>query len=168
MRRAHTSIATLLLVFSALLVTGCTPVISKPVLNSADRSIAFQDLQAHPEQFVGKTVVVGGQIVTATVKEDETWIEVVQKALDRDLKPEETDRSQGRFIIVFKGFVDPAIYAAGRQITVAGEVQGKKVLPLNQIKYTYPVIVPKEHHVWQPGEKSSPRFGIGIGVGVGL
>ncbi|SEM55982.1 outer membrane lipoprotein [Syntrophus gentianae] len=156
------------LIISTLFITGCNSVISKPVLDSVDRTITFPELKDHPERFLGKTVLFGGEIVTTTVKKGETWIEVVQKPLDRESQPRDTDQSEGRFLILFKGSLDPAIYVTGRKIAVAGEVQGKKVLPLSEMEYSYPVILPGECHVWQPAELyGGPRFGIGVGIGVG-
>ena len=157
------------LLINVLFITGCTSVISKPVLNRVDRSITFQALRAQPEQFVGKMVLLGGLIVKATVKKEETLVEVVQKPLDGQKRPEDTDRNLGRFLILYQGFRDPVIYAPGKKITVAGEIRGKMVLPLNEIQYRYPVIIPTEDHVWKPEDiYGGPRFGIGIGVGVGL
>ncbi|OPY90321.1 MAG: Outer membrane protein slp precursor [Syntrophus sp. PtaU1.Bin208] len=156
------------LIFSTLFITSCSSVISKPVLESVDRTITFPELKDHPERFVGKTVLLGGEIVTTTVGKGESWIEVVQKTLDQESRPRDTDLSEGRFLILFKGSLDPAMYVKGRKIAVAGEVQGKKILPLSEMEYSYPVILPRECHVWQPAELyGGPRFGIGVGIGVG-
>jgi outer membrane lipoprotein len=38
-------------------------------------------------------------------------------------------------------------------VTVAGEIKGKRVLPLDEIDYTYPVISVKEIHLWSPKRK---------------
>jgi len=153
-------------IFLLFLTTGCASVISKQVLDSVDRSITFQNIKADPDRFIGKTVLMGGQIVATTVKKDETWIEIIQKPLDWNNRPENTDQSYGRFLVLFQGFMDPAIYAAGREITVAGEIKGKRTLPLDTIEYTYPVLTPKEHHVWKP-EETSRGLPISIGIGVG-
>jgi outer membrane lipoprotein len=154
------------LIAATMLVTACASVISQSTLDRVDRTIAFQEIQGDPERFVGKTVLLGGVIVTTDVKKEATWVEVVQKPLDWEKMPEDTDLSYGRFLVLFDGFMDPAIYARGRKITVAGDVQGKKVLPIMEIHYTYPVIVPREHHVWTDAETDGgPRFSIGIGVG---
>ncbi|RKY39755.1 MAG: hypothetical protein DRP85_09575, partial [Candidatus Makaraimicrobium thalassicum] len=45
-----------------------------------------------------------------------------------------------------------AIYSQGRKITVAGEVKGKKIKPLGEVEYTYPLISSKEIYLW-PKEK---------------
>ncbi len=152
--------------FCFLLIEGCASVISPAIMDRVDRNITFRELQGHPERFAGKVVLLGGEIVTTTVKKEESWVEVVQKPLDWNKRPEDTDLSHGRFLIRFQGFLNPAIYARGRKITVAGEVQRGKVLPLGEIGYGYPVILPQEHHIWAPDDiYTGPRFGIGIGVG---
>ena len=74
--------------------------------------------------------------------------------------------SCGRFLVHFEGFLDPAIYAKGRRITVLGEVAGKRVLPLKEMEYSYPVLLPREHYLWRPEDfYGTPSFHIGIGVG---
>lgn len=46
-----------------------------------------------------------------------------------------------------------AIYSKGREVTLAGEVKGKRVLPLGEIEYTYPLIAIKEIHLWPDESK---------------
>jgi len=155
----------LLMIGTVVLLSACASVISKQGLREADPKITFQVLLQDPDRQKGKVVLLGGEIVTATVKEGETWIEVLQKPLNPDQKPEDTDVSHGRFTVHFMDFRDPAIYAAGRKITVLGQVQGKKVMPLKEMDYTYPVLIPRESHLWKPETKSGPLFHFGIGVG---
>jgi len=73
---------------------------------------------------------------------------------------------QGRFLVEVESFLDPAIYSAGRQITVAGVATGKEMRKLGQINYTYPVLTSKELYLWPLSEQdNTPRFHIGAGVG---
>ena len=148
-----------------VLLSACAPVISKQGLREADSEITFQVLLQDPDRQKGKVVLLGGEILTTTVKEGETWIEVLQKPLNSDQKPEDTDVSHGRFMVHFMDFRDPAIYAGGRKITVLGQVQGKKVMPLKEMDYTYPVLIPREFYLWKPEVQSGPLFHFGIGVG---
>jgi outer membrane lipoprotein len=110
-----------------------------------------------------------------------TWIEVLQKNLDRQQRPEDTYQSLGHFLVRFSGFIDPAIYARGRKLTVAGRVDGNVIRPLNDMDYTYPVLTAREHYLWNPDDDHRlPRLGIGVsgrtgsggggrgGVGVGV
>ena len=148
-----------------VLLSACASVISKQGLREADPEITFQVLLQDPDRHKGKVVLLGGEIVTTTVKEGETWVEVLQKPLESDQKPEDTDVSYGRFLVHFSDFRDPAIYAGERKITVLGQVQGKKVIPLKEMNYTYPVLIPREFYLWKPEAKSGPFFHFGIGVG---
>ncbi|MCK4389520.1 MAG: Slp family lipoprotein [Desulfobacterales bacterium] len=36
------------------------------------------------------------------------------------------------------------------KVTIAGEIQGKKIQRLGEIDYTYPLISAKEIHLWPP------------------
>lgn len=156
----------LLLPVFAFLVS-CGPVISKEVMSSVDQAITFQDLIKNPDQYKGKTVVLGGKIISTLVKQNETWMEVLQQPLGSRQRPEDADVSYGRFLVKFTDYRDPAVYSQGRAITVAGQVLGKEVRPLSQIEYTYPVLLSKEAYLWKlEPYPSEPRFHFGVGVGV--
>ncbi len=151
-----------------MLLCACAPVISQTTMSTVDRSVSFTALQQNPDAYRGRVVLLGGQIIATTVRADETWVEVLEKSLDYQQKPSDTDQSSGRFLVRFPGFLDPAIYAAGRKLTVAGQVEGKVVRPIKEIQYTYPVLDAREHYLWKPEDfYGGPRFGIGIGVGAG-
>jgi outer membrane lipoprotein len=147
------------------LLSACAPVISKQSLREVDPAITFRGLIKDPEKYRGKVILQGGRILTTTVKEGEAWVEVLQQPLNWQQKPEDTDVSYGRFFIHFAEFRDPTIYAAGKRITVLGEVQGKRVLPLKEMDYTYPVLLPREHHLWEPETGLGSFFHIGIAIG---
>jgi outer membrane lipoprotein len=134
----------------------------------ADPNVTFSMLAKDPESYRGKNILVGGQILAANARDGETWVEVLQKPLDWQHKPKDTDESYGRFLIRIPGFADPAIYAAGKKITLLGEVEGKKIQRLKEMDYPYPVLVPREHYLWKPETEGGSRLHFGIGVGVGI
>ncbi len=151
-----------------MLLSACAPVISQTTMGTVDKSIAFPALQQNPDAYKGSVVLLGGQIITTTVKANETWIEVLEKPPDYEQRPSDADQSFGRFLVRFQGFLDPAIYASGRKLTVAGQVEGKVIRPIKEVNYTYPVLAAREHYLWKPEDAySAPRFGIGVGVGAG-
>jgi outer membrane lipoprotein len=92
-------------------------------------------------------------IIGAKNVKDGTLIEVLQKPTDRPGRPKDVDLSNGRFMALYEGYLDVAIYSRGREVTTCGEVQGKEVLPLGEISYTYPLISIKETHLWRPERK---------------
>ncbi|MDD5168085.1 MAG: Slp family lipoprotein [Syntrophales bacterium] len=153
---------------AVLLLVCCAPVLTDRSIREATLSITFQQLQKDPDAYKGRVVILGGKIIQATVREGETWLEILQQPLDRRYKPENTDVSYGRFFVVMKGFADPVIYSPGRRITVSGEVTGKIVQPINSLQYTYPVLSPREHTLL-PREDyygNPPRLYYGAGVGI--
>ncbi len=145
-----------------VLITGCAHVVSKNVRDKADRGVPISSLFKDPESFKGSLIILGGTIVSSKNTREGTYIEVIEKPIDYRGRPKDTDKTSGRFIILHEGFLDTAIFSRGRYVTVAGEVLGKKILPLGEIQYSYLFIMSRELHLVRPGERFPIRFGIGI------
>ena len=47
------------------------------------------------------------------------------------------------------GFLDPVVYAKGRKISVAGEIAGREELALGEVRYSYPIILPRQMILWE-------------------
>ena len=139
------SVALLGLIFFA---SSCAPVISKGLRGQVDKEIRFEEVIQDPDAYQGKIVLWGGVIIGAKNQRDGTLIEILRTTTDMRGRPKDLDRSQGRFLALYDGYLDVAIYAQGREVTVAGEIMGKRILPLDEIEYTYPVISVKEIHLW--------------------
>ena len=147
----------LILLLMAGVMVSCAP-LSREIMSQVDETLTFQVVQQDPDRHVGKTVLWGGVVADITNKQNETDLKVRQTGLDIEKRPKDLDRSAGRFIVRYTGFLDPAIYQAGREVTVAGEVVGKEVLPLGKIQYSYPVILAKEIHLWEKPEPLRPYY----------
>ena len=128
---------------------GCAPVISRDALDLVDPDITFADLQNDPAGYRGKTVLLGGVIVNTSVEEDGTLLEIYQTALDRLGEPIHLDRSQGRFLAFYDGFLDSEIWRKGRKVTIAGTVEGEKTGKLGNLQYRYPYLRVREIHLWE-------------------
>ncbi len=127
--------------------------------NLVDPSIQFQSLRANPDSYVGKYVMLGGTIAGVQNSKDGSQLEVVQSPLESDDLPEEVSHSSGgRFLATTSHFLDPIVYKMGRRVTVIGQVEGKKILPIDQIEYTYPIISIREIHVWSQSEVEQPQY----------
>ncbi|MDD5711274.1 MAG: Slp family lipoprotein [Smithellaceae bacterium] len=147
-----------------IILCGCSSPLSSEWLKQAEPVLSFAELNRHPDDLRGRILILGGQIIGTSERERETWIEVLEQSLDWRHRPRGSDESQGRFLVRVKEFLDPAIYAPGRSITVIGEMEGTKVLPLKEISYTYPVLNARDYHLWRPEEEQSPiHFSIGVG-----
>jgi outer membrane lipoprotein len=138
-----------------LLLNACAPVISPQLMEQVDRNMTYGSLSSRPDEAKGKIVLLGGTIVQTVPKPEETEIEVVQKQVSSSGEPYLTDKSEGRYLVVVNRFLDPAIYRSGRDITVAGEVQGSVLRRLGEIDYRYPVIAALEIYLWK--ESYSPQ-----------
>jgi outer membrane lipoprotein len=161
-------VRTFLLAGLAVVLAACTQAISKDALRTADPALTFSRLIKSPESYRGKRILTGGEILSTSARDGETWVEVLQKPLGWRDEPEDTDESHGRFLVRIPGFADPAIYAPRKKITVLGEVEGQRVQRLKEMDYAYPVLLPLEHHLWKPPGEGDARFHFGIGAGVGI
>lgn len=130
-----------------ILFLGCAP-ISKELRAQADQKLSFQQVFQNPEAYKGKIVIWGGDVVeTINQKEGTTLIVVLQRPLDWTEEPK-FNRSEGRFIILVEGYEDPYVFRRGRRVTVAGEIQGRKVMRLGELEYPYPLLLSKQLYLW--------------------
>ena len=146
-----------IVLFAAGFMVSCAP-LSREIMNQVDDTLTYQVVQQDPDWYVGKMVLWGGVIVEITNKQSETDLKVRQTELDVEKRPKDLDRSAGRFIVRYAGFLDPAIYRAGRLITVAGKVDGREAHPMGNIQYFYPVLQTKEIHLWESQEYMRPAY----------
>ncbi len=147
-----------------LLTSACAPPFPQQMLDRVERNLSFTELQKDPDQYKGAWVMLGGMIVAARNTKEGTVMELLQKPLNSSGRPLQTDATEGRLLIVAEEFLDAAVYHAGRELTVIGEVSGLKVQPLGEIEYRYPLVSAKSLHLWEPSSGSRVSFGIGIGV----
>jgi len=106
-----------------------------------DTSVAFTDLQAAPENYVGRVLKLSGVVIRARRLKDQTEIEVLHLPTDEGGPPTaERLRSEGRFLAVREAFLDPATIPPGTPISVIGVVKGATTRPLDESEYTYPVL----------------------------
>jgi len=136
-----------------LLLVGCAPVISKPLREQVDKTLAFRDVFKDPEAHKGTAVVWAGIIIETKNTKEGTLIEILQRPADFLGAPEESDKTEGRFLALYASYLDSAVYSKGREVTVGGEVEGKRVMPLGEIQYAYPVVLAKEIYLWPETSK---------------
>lgn len=74
---------------------------------------------------------------------------MLQKPADTRGRPLDVDKSGGRFLALYPEYLDTAIYSKDREVTIAGKVLEKRVLPLDEIEYAYPLVLVKEIHLWR-------------------
>jgi outer membrane lipoprotein len=145
---------------TVLFFQGCTYAISPGIADKSDKTVRFEKLQADPESFKGKIIIVGGTIARTSELNQGTLIEVAQKPLDYWGKPVRTIRTGGRFLVFHQGPLNMMAYAPGVDITVAGEVLGTGSPVLGGKQYDHPVLLAKELKLWErePGSRDKARW----------
>lgn len=137
-----------------LLLQCCTYAISPEMSARTDKTISFEMIQADPDTFKGKLVLLGGTIAQTSNTVQGTVLEIVQKPLDYWGKPKRTDRTGGRFLVFSPRYLDAMIFAPGREITVAAEVEGTRSKTLEEMEYHYPVVIAREMKLWERERRS--------------
>ncbi len=137
-----------LLILAGLI--GCASNLPKDITEAPPGGPSVAAVRADPQRFTGAQVRWGGTIAAVENRQHETWIEVVDRELYSGGRPESGDATRGRFLARIPGFLDPAVYAKGRQITVAGTVDGTVTRPIGQYSYRFPVVAVRTHVLWEP------------------
>jgi len=135
-------------VLAAMLTLAACGVISREVREGAARLEGFSELRDAPESFLGRMVILGGEIIEPRNKGDETHLVILQRPLDVSERPKLDSMSEGRFIASFPRYLDPVMFAPQREVTVAGVVAGTQTEPVGETRYRYVVIDGVEIHLW--------------------
>lgn len=140
---------TTLALLAAVWLAGCasTPA---PLRDSPEQSPDPAQVQAAPQQYVGTTVRWGGIITAVDNGPAESVVHIVARPLSSRGRPLETDKTSGRFLVYVAGFLDPVVYATGREFTAVGRVEGVEQRNIGEYRYSYPVVRASGYHLWPP------------------
>jgi outer membrane lipoprotein len=56
------------------------------------------------------------------------------------MRPEDADQTLGRFIACRAGFLDPEVFARGRELTLTGTVEALEQRNVGEFSYQYPIV----------------------------
>lgn len=135
----------LILLFLSNCVTLPKPLESIPAL----RDISFTYLKNNPEKYMNVSLLWGGKIINCINTQDGTVFEILHFPIDREGYPEQTDASEGRFIVISKNFLDCAVYSKERLLTVAGKFKGLKEGKIGEMPYSFPLIEAQATYLWK-------------------
>lgn len=161
----HRNISNILVIFFILLLVGCAAGISKQAQSKVTYTGSFSALQKNPDAYKGEVVMLGGRIIETKASSSVSEIMVLQLAIGTNGRPVNSDKSDGRFIVQSKEFLDPAIYEKDMLLGVVGTLKGSKVLPIGDLEYTYPIVDLIEIKLWSRTLQTQPIIHFGIGVG---
>lgn len=137
------------LLFLALwLLSGCASQIPNVISKAPAPDIPIAEVMTQAETYNGRAVRWGGSILTVTNRPGDTEIEILAKRLNRSGRPIDGDETQGRFLARVEGFLDPAVYAQGRLLTVYGAVAGSVSKPIGEKPYVYVKVNTQTLYLW--------------------
>ncbi len=149
---------TIFIIILAMLTMVSCSVISQQVRSEAVPPVPFQTLIEEADKYIGQTVILGGYILETKNLESETILKVLQTPLRFGEDPDLKKRSQGRFMVYHKGFLDPAVYSKDQVITVAGKVIGTVVEKIGDDRIRYLKIEDREIYLWSNYTDNPPYY----------
>lgn len=143
----------LLSILVVLLLAGC----ATPGAEQSPPVPSLSAVRENPSAYLGRAVRWGGTIAAVENRSAETCLELVARPLGSNGRPRAEDISSGRFIACVDGFLDPAIYSQGREVTVEGMLTGTREGQVGDYGYVYPVVTVEQQRLWQP-RPERPRY----------
>lgn len=139
------------------LMNGCVTVISDQTRTLIDPKIKYESVQANPDSYLGKHLLVGGRIITSSSTNAISSMEIKQGLIDAEGVPIDLETSAGRFIAESTSHYDSSLYKPGSVVTLVGEVTGKRSQLLEGTPYLYPVLTIKEIFLWDAEKFDSKK-----------
>ena len=116
---------------------------------------------------LGQTVLWGGRVIQAEPKADSTTLEILAFPLRGNQQPDTGRASQGRFLVVYPGYLEPADYSPDRLITVVGKLEEARDGKVGEAMYRYPVLRADDIYLWPRQDAAGePRVQLGVGIGI--
>ena len=146
------------LILLGVLVGGCATAFPESVMRTVDTRITADQVVSQSAALKGTRVIVGGEVLGIQPRPGVTEIELLLRRLRGDDSPERIDSSPGRALLHTPEFLDPAVYAPGRRITVVGEVVGEEERKIGEVPYRYPVIKVERIRLWPKDVLVGPAY----------
>lgn len=145
-----------LFILTTLFFVSCS-VISKSVTEQSISPVHFKTLLLEADKHIGDTVILGGYILETKNSAQESTILILQSPLGFGQEPKIKDQTEGRFIVVHNGFLEPEVYRKDRKLTVAGVVTGSVTMEIGGFPRPHLKIRSREVFLWP--EKQYPYHG---------
>lgn len=110
------------------------------------------------ERDIGRTLLWGGTLIEARPGERSTCIEMLARPLDAQRRPKLGDEAHGRFRACHEGFLDPEIFAAGREVTAVGRLTEFQSDTVGDFPYLFPILRTETVHLWPERPEYDRRF----------
>ena len=108
----------------------------------------FKPLMQQVDNRIGESVTLGGYMLDTREADNQTHIIVLQAPLGLRGRPQSEDKSQGRFVVVYQGRLDPNDVGPRRKLTVTGKVLGTAQEKIANCPDPCLIIENSDLHVW--------------------
>ena len=151
------------LVFLLVLQTACT---TGPKFDNTlySQRTTPEEAAKHIDTYRDSNVMWGGLLISTTILESSTKLELLSYPLNRKQRPDTTKSAQGRFILVVDGFLEPVDYEEGRTLTATGRLTDTMEGVVGEAQYLFPLVEAKDIFLWSKNSGSTqPRVHVGVG-----
>ena len=143
---------------ASLFLVACVSQVPELIREAPKSDLSLSQARAGSAP-TGAQIRWGGTIAKVENRRDDTLIEIVERPLNGEGRPTDGDRSSGRFLARIGGFVDPAVYESGREITVVGTLADAVTRKIGEYAYRFPVVDVAHHYLWpQRPVAAYPRY----------
>jgi outer membrane lipoprotein len=137
-----------------VLLSACASyqVVPDHLKDRIEKDLSFEEVEADPDSYEGRTVIWGGKVLDVMQKAGTTRVEILQVPLDRVFRPlDAPTASRGRFMAVDanRDMKDPAALRQDTLVTVIGEIRGRMKAALDEAAYDYPTVVIRDMTAWE-------------------
>ncbi|WP_348757668.1 Slp family lipoprotein [Candidatus Methylocalor cossyra] len=160
------SLALLLLGLSQL--SGCATALSGDTLRLVARDVSPKAVLDHPQQFVGRVILVTGPILRAENRADGTLLEVLGYPPTSRGFPDTSEPALGRFLLRYPGYLDTLIYQRGRYVAAAGRVVGEQLEQTGAVQHPQPLLQTLELTLLPERPRYYAPFHFGFGLMFGF
>lgn len=147
-----------LVIIAMVLLAGCASKPPAAISKIPPENPSLTRVRMDIDNFIGTEVRWGGVISKVENRDSHTWIELVRQKLRENGKPRTDDKSDGRFIASFEGFVDPVVYEVGRPLTVVGTIEAKTERPIGDYDYLFPIVAVEGSFLWKAAAQYSDPY----------
>lgn len=135
---------------AALLLCACASTVPEIIRAPLPGSPQLTQVRQEPRAYLDVRVRWGGTIASIENEAERTAMQIVGRPLAGSGRPRIEEESQGRFLAVVPGFLDPAVFEQGREVTVVGTLRGSAKKNIGEYPYEFPVVVARDVYLWQP------------------
>ncbi len=97
---------------------------------------------------IGQSIRWGGMILATRPDMETTCFEILSRTLANTMRPKDADQTLGRFIACRDGFLDPEVFARGREVTLTGWIERLDTRKVGEFDYQYPIVSAEFISMW--------------------